>query len=90
MDQFKLRIILGISLAISVFVVPFWASAALALLGLIFIPYYWECLIFLLCVDVLYRGGVSDEIRIWYPFTAVLLFALIQVIRGYLRQREGS
>ncbi len=88
MEHFKLRIILGIFLFVSLFITPFWISGFAALLGLIIIPYYWEALIFLACTDLLYGGGASLAIHYWYPAAMVMVFLVIEIVRGYVRENR--
>lgn len=86
MEHFKLRIVLGIFLFISLYVAPFWVSGIVALFGLLTIPYYWEALIFLACADLLYHGGVSFLVSYGYPMLVIGTFLLIEIVRGYVRK----
>ena len=88
MEHLKLRILLGIFLFLSLFVTPFWISGIAAFIGLIIIPYYWEALIFLACIDLLYGGGASLAIRYWYPMAVILVFLGVEIVRGYVRENS--
>ena len=89
MEYLRLRIILGTILFFGLFVMPFWVFAILALIGLIFIPYYWEGLIFFACADLLYHGGASLMIRYGYPLLLAGLFLVIELVRGYIREHSS-
>ena len=88
MSTRHLRIFIGVFLITSLFVAPFWISGLIALASLVLIPYYFEAVLFFICVDLLYYGGGVGSLRYWYPFGIAFAFVLIEVMRGFLRERR--
>ena len=83
---FSFRVFIGSVLFIGVFFFPYWISAVIALIGLIVIPYYWEAIVVLGLVELLYKGGVSVELFTVVPLLILAFFVMVQISREYFRE----
>lgn len=83
------RIILDIGILLSLFVAPFYVSLCLILIGLFFIPYYWESVALLFCIELLYQGpfpSFSASI-VSPPLIALALFFAVQHFRRLAQEQ---
>ena len=85
----KFRIFLDISIIALLFVAPFWLTLCLLCVGILFVPYYWESVAFLFCVELLYHGPFSSFAVsvISPPMIALVLFFVIQHFRKLAQER---
>ena len=83
------RIALGISLVVSFFFCSYWITFALALIGLVLVPYYWEFLIASVLVESLYGSGASFHqfFRAHVPLFALCVFVFAEFLRTRIRER---
>jgi hypothetical protein len=84
-----LRPMLNIALFLTIFVAPFWVPIALLILGLIMIPYYFESIIVLFCLELLYHGAMPlhEMLFLYAPAAVALLFFAFQGLRRVARER---
>ena len=83
------RIILNIGILFSLFVAPFYLSLCLILIGLFFIPYYWESVALLFCIELLYQGPFPTLTAsiISPPLYALVLFFAVQHVRRFAQEK---
>lgn len=83
------RVILDISILFSLFVAPFYVSLILMIIGLLFIPYYWESVALLFCVELLYLGPFPSLTMsiISPPMIALVLFFAVQHVRRLAQEQ---
>ena len=83
----RLRAIFDLILFVGLFIFPFWLFAAIAILGLVIVPYFFEFLIAFASLELLYRGAVMTHYAIYLALGAVALFIIVQALRIFIRER---
>lgn len=70
----------------SVFLLPFWATIIFSILGLILFDKYFEFVLFILFIDLLFGGQSSGFFEFRYTLTvgSIILFILNLIIRNRL------
>ena len=84
------RITLDIVLFIALFIAPFWFPLLLVAFGLIAIAYYWESVVVLFCMELLYHGAPSSHgtfLVSAMPVIVLVLFFCIQALRKFVYER---
>lgn len=83
------RMILDVVLVFAFFVGPFWLPIFLLFLGLLLIPYYWESVVALFCLELLYQGTPLSEgvLSFLVPVLIVLFFFAFQGLRKVIHER---
>lgn len=78
-----LRPMLNVILFIAIFVAPFWLPICLLLLGLFTIPYYFESVIALFFLELLYHGTMSANETLLFsaPIIVTIVFFAVQGLR---------
>lgn len=78
-----LRPILNVTLFLALFVAPFWLPIFLLLFGLFAIPYYFESVIALFFLELLYQGTMSANETLLFsaPILVILVFFAVQGLR---------
>lgn len=86
------RIIFGIILIISAFVLQWWLSFILAILGLLYFDNLYEAIIVGIIIDSLYGNGIELELLQGFNFLftliLVILFVLINSFKSNLLIRK--
>lgn len=83
------RAILDTAIVILLFIAPFWLSLCLILIGLVFIPYYWESVALLFCIELLYHHSFTSFTLSLYspPIIALMLFFAVQHFRKLAQEQ---
>lgn len=83
------RIILDAAIVILLFVAPLWLPLILLFIGLLFIPNYWEFVLFLFCIELLYHPPFSSfAASLWsLPIGALVFFFVVQHFRKLAQGR---
>lgn len=83
------RIFLDLGIVASLFLAPFWLTLCLLGAGLLFIPYYWESVAFLFCIELLYHGPFSSFMMsiVSPPMIALALFFVVQHFRKLAQEQ---
>lgn len=72
------RHIIGITvLLISILVLPYWIYIPLLFVALIFIPFFWEGILFAFLIDTIYSGKIETISLLFSPFALIILLTLI-------------
>ncbi len=95
---FHKRIIFDAVLFALIFMCPYWLTAFIAFLGLIFIPFYIEFIVALFCVESLYRGSAPLFVGVMTttsPWSSLLLwgmsiFVFVEVLRTLIREHTRA
>lgn len=84
-----MRIFFDILLFLAFFVAPFFVTAILAFIGLIFFSRYAEFLVVALFADLMYRGGNVHFLGMLLPFmlSALITFFIIEFSKAFIRAR---
>jgi len=84
-----MRIILNLVIVISLFIAPFPLSLFLMLCGLLFIPYYWESVALLFCIELLYQDPFSTFMMsvLSPPIIALAVFFVVQHFRKFAQEK---
>lgn len=86
------RIIFGIILIISAFVLQWWLSFILAILGLLYFDNLYEAIVVGIIIDSLYGNGIELELLQGFNFLftliLVILFVLINSFKSNLLIRK--
>jgi len=79
------RIIFSFLLIVAILIFPFWAVYALAFLGIIFFPVYWEAIVLLFLVELLF--GIREN-SLWQFISKSTLGAILGLILiEYLKKK---
>jgi hypothetical protein len=80
------RVIFDIILLLSVFILPWWISAVLALIGIFIFHEFYEFLAVGMIIHVLYvvPGPRVISSDIWFPVILVGVYVAIQALRRYI------
>jgi hypothetical protein len=79
------RVLITLSLLLSILVLPYWLYVPAIALTSIYIPYYIEAVILAFLIDVLYGGSTHTTITFAFPFA--IGFSLLLIILVPLRSR---
>ncbi len=82
-----LRTVIDLALFVGLFIFPFWLFASMAILGLVIVPYFFEFLVALASLELLYRGAVVTHYAIYLALGAVAFFIIMQALRIFIRER---
>jgi len=84
-----MRISFDILLVLLLLVAPFFITATLAFVGLIFFPRYAEFVALALFAELTYRGGDMHVLGMLVPLTivALLLFLFAEFLKAFIRTR---
>ncbi len=82
----KQRLFVSLLIFLAVLFLPYWLYLPLLFLGMVFIPFYWEAILFAFLIDVLYGPGTTLFFSRTALYTAILLIVIIPV-RERLRWR---
>lgn len=76
-------------LFIAIFVAPFWFPILLLVFGLFAIPYYFESVIALFCLELLYHGTMPAHETLIFsaPVIVLILFFAVQGLRRIASER---
>lgn len=83
-----LRHILGSIVAlISILILPYWIYLPILLVVMVYVPFFWEGILFGAMIDVMYGGGYSNLASMIFSFAfyASLTLVIIMPIRERLR-----
>ncbi len=83
------RIVFNICLAVLLFWGPFWLSLGLILIGLLFIPYYWESVVLFFFFELLYASPLGTSLM-WVispPIIALTFFFVVQHFRKVAQEQ---
>lgn len=82
-----IRVILGFTLLIGVYLFPYWFVIAAAGVVAIFIPYYVEFIAIIVIEEMLYHGAGLASTNLLYPAALVGLFLVLEAGRNLTRER---
>lgn len=86
----KLRISMIVILFLAVLFMPYYITLPLILFGMIYFTYYWEGLLILLSMDLLY--GIRNEtflgIYLFMFFSGLVAMLIIEIIRKKIRYKN--
>jgi len=73
-----IRHIIGIIvLLVSILVLPYWIYIPLLFAALIFLPFFWEGILFTFLIGTIYSGNVETLSLFFSPLALVVLLTLI-------------
>lgn len=82
-----LRLLLSLSILLSILFLPFWISVVLSLIGIFYFSFFWESVFLLFLSDILY--GVKEEKLFniyFFSFVFSLLFLIaIELFKNKLK-----
>lgn len=71
------HIIGAIALLVSILVLPYWIYIPLLFTSLIFLPFFWEGILFAFLIGTIYSGKIETLSLLFSPFALVVLLTLI-------------
>ena len=80
------RIIFSLILLLSILFLPFWVSVLLAIVGMVFFPYYFEAILILFISDLLY--GVPEARYFDLTFVSLILSVILFLAIQFLKKRS--
>ncbi len=80
------RIVFSIILLLSILFLPFWVSLLLAIVGMVFFPYYLEAVFFLFISDLLY--GVPQARYLNITFVSSIISAALFFSIEFFKKRS--
>jgi ABC-type sulfate transport system permease component len=82
-STYKKRILFDSAFILSVFVLPWWCSFVLAIIGIFFFQNYFESLIGAMAVDGLYN---NTSVSFFISFFATLSVAFVYLISFWIKE----
>lgn len=80
-----MRILASIILLFSVLFMPFWLSAILVFIGMLYFAFFWEAIILLFLSDLLYG---AKEARFFYAvFISLIVSVIVLVIIEFVKKK---
>ena len=80
------RIAYSAIVLLSVLFLPFWVSFLLAIVGMVFFPYYLEAVLILFISDLLY--GAPETRFLNATFVALIFGAFLLILIEFLKKRS--
>lgn len=82
------RLIFDVVVFVSLTVMPFWFTIALALFGALYFARWFEIVGFGLLADMLYAQGIAPWFGIIFPtaLASFVLFVLVEFLRVVIRE----
>ena len=74
------RIIGSVLILIFIFVMPYWIYIPFLFIGIILFPFFWEGIVFVFLIDVVYGGTVETFANFISPLAVFVLIALIVML----------
>lgn len=71
------RLLWSVIIFISILVLPFWIYIPVLFLGVVFVPFFWEGILFAFLINVVHDSGVDIFSLLTSPITLSVLIALI-------------
>ncbi len=85
-----LRICADVLLLAGIFLFPYWLVVAAGLFVAVYIPYYYEFIIFIAFNEILYHPGGTFFSEITTFLLPLALLLLIETTRNFIRERVLS
>ncbi len=83
----RTRFLFALALMIGVYLLPYWLIVPLAGAIALFVPLYLEFPALVAIEEALYAGRGFDLFDMALPLALFASFALLEISRGYLRER---
>lgn len=80
------RVIFDIFLFLSVFLLPWWVVLILSLVGIFIFDQYYESVVAMILLQVLYSGLGSRVISstFYYPLIIIIVYYLLTVLKKFI------